>query len=96
MNFQSVFRKKEEIVTRQIAGETLLIPICGRLADMQNLFALNTVAEYVWNLLDGERNLQEIHKGILAHFEIEQDQAAFDLHEFVSQLMEAGIVEEVE
>jgi methyltransferase-like protein len=95
MNFDSVYRKKEDIVTRQIAGETLLIPICGRLADMQRLFALNPVAEYIWQQLDGKQNLQAIADGVLATFEVQEDQAAADIREFVSQLKEADIIEEV-
>ncbi len=95
MNFDSVYRKKEDIVTRQIAGETLLIPICGRLADMQKLFALNPVAEYIWQRLDGNQNLQAIADGVLATFEVQEDQAAADIREFVSQLKEADIIEEV-
>lgn len=95
MNFDSVYRKKEDIVARQIAGETLLIPIRGRLADMQKLFALNRVAEYIWQQLDGKQNLQAIADGVLAAFEVQEEQAAADIREFVSQLKEADIIEEV-
>jgi methyltransferase-like protein len=95
MNFDSVYRKKEDIVARQIAGETLLIPIRGHLADMQRLFALNRVAEYIWQQLDGKQNLQAIADGVLAAFEVQEEQAAADIREFVGQLMEADIIEEV-
>jgi hypothetical protein len=95
MNLSSIYRKKEDIVTRQIAGETILVPIRSNLADMQRLFTLNTVAEYIWQQLDGKRNLKEIHDGILANFEVENDQADSDIREFISQLMDAAIIEEV-
>jgi methyltransferase-like protein len=95
MNLKSIFRKKEDIVTRQIAGETLLVPIRNQVADMQRIFALNPVAEYIWQQLDGKQNLENIHHGILANYEAEDDQAGSDLEEFIAQLLEAGIIEEV-
>jgi methyltransferase-like protein len=94
MNLNSIYRKKEDIVTRQIAGETLLVPIRSHVADMQNIFALNPAAEYIWQQLDGTQNLENIHQGILDNFQVEKHQAQSDLQEFISQLLEAGIIEE--
>lgn len=95
MNLSSIYRKRDDIVTRQIAGETILVPIRSNLADMQRLFTLNTAAEYIWQQLDGKRNLKEIHDGMLANFEVEKEQADSDIREFISQLMDAAIIEEV-
>lgn len=96
LNLNSIYRKKEDSVTRRIADETLLVPIRSHLADMQRIFALDSqVAEYIWQQLDGKRNLEKIHRGILTQFEAENGQAASDLREFISQLLEAGLIEEV-
>ncbi len=94
MTLNSVFRKKGEIVTRRIAGETLLVPIRSRVADMQKLFTLNTTAEYIWQQLDGTRSLEEILHGLTADFEVEKDEAEADMREFILELEEAGIIEE--
>ena len=95
LNINSIYRKKEDVVTRQIAGETLLVPIRDQVADMQRIFALNPVAEYIWQRLDGKQNLEQIHSGITDNFEVEKGEAASDLEEFMVQLLEAGIVEEI-
>ncbi len=55
---QQKFKKKEEIVSREIAGETILVPIKGKLADMQRIFALENVSEYIWQQLDGEKKVK--------------------------------------
>ena len=91
----SLYRKKGETVTRQIAGETLLVPIHGDLANMERIFALNPTAAYIWQRLDGAKGLGEIRKGLLANFTVEQDQAESDLGEFIGELLEAGLIEEV-
>lgn len=83
------------MVTRRIAGETLLVPIRSQVADMQNIFALtHSTAEYIWQQLDGKQNLQHIHQGIMDNFQVENQQALSDLQEFISRLLEAGIIEE--
>jgi hypothetical protein len=95
MNLNTIYRKKENMVTRRIAGETLLVPIRSQVADMQNIFALtHSTAEYIWQQLDGKQNLQHIHQGIMDNFQVENQQALSDLQEFISQLFGAGIIEE--
>jgi hypothetical protein len=97
MDLNTVYCKKENMVTRQIAGETLLVPIRSQVADMQNIFALtHTSAEYIWQQLDGKQNLQQIHQGIMDNFQVENQQSLSDLQEFISQLVDAGIIEEKE
>ncbi|MCP4669549.1 MAG: PqqD family protein [Deltaproteobacteria bacterium] len=94
MDLNALFRKREEIVTRRIAGETLLVPISGSLANMERIFTLDSVAEYVWQELDGETSLEAIRDGVLAHFNVEKEQATADLQEFITQLVEADLIAE--
>lgn len=89
---QKVFRKKEEIVSRKIAGETILVPISGKLADMQRIFSLNPVAEYIWNQLNGKRDLQEISSSILSVFNVEKGQADADVQEFIDELLKEDLI----
>ena len=95
MNLMSVYEKKEDIVTRRIADETLLVPIRSHLADMQRIFALNPVAEYIWQQLDGKQNLENILEGITTNFQVERARAEADMQEFISQLLGAGLIEAV-
>jgi hypothetical protein len=87
-----IFKKKKEIVSREIAGETILVPISGKLADMQRIFSLNPVAEYIWNRLNGERNLQEISDSILSVFDMEKEQVDADVQEFIAELLKEDLI----
>jgi methyltransferase-like protein len=94
MNLMSVYQKKEDIVTRSIADETLLVPIRSQMADMQRIFALNPAAEFIWQQLDGKQKLENILEGITSNFNVEKVQAESDLQEFILQLIKEGIIEE--
>lgn len=96
MNPGTVYRKKEDIVTRKIAGETLLVPIRSQVADMQKIFALdNQVAEYIWQQLDGRQSLQEIRAGIVDSYDVEEERAGADIRDFIQQMIAADVIEEV-
>ena len=92
--WQKVFRRKDEIVTRKIAGETILVPIRGKLANMQRLFVLNPVAEYVWDQIDGKTSADDIRRGVLANFEVGREEADKDIRDFIAELLDADLIEE--
>ena len=91
-----LYRQSEDIVTRQIAGETMLVPVRGDLAGLENLFVLrNPVAVYIWQRLAVGASLETIRDGLLARFEVGVEQAESDVCEFLAQLLQAGLVVEV-
>ena len=83
-------------MSREIAQETILVPIRGKLADMEKIFSLDHVAEYIWQQLDGEKSLKQICDGVLDIFDVEKDEAESDISEFICELSEAGLIVEVE
>jgi len=87
-----VYKKNEHIVDREIAGEMLLVPVRGKLADMERIYSLNSVAAFVWQHLDGAKDLEAICQEILASYEVEGDQARKDLHELIDDLREADLI----
>jgi hypothetical protein len=87
----NVFKKNESVVSRKIAGETFLVPVKGNLADMQMIFTLNPVAEFIWQELD-KKNLRDICDDVVSTFEVEKEQAEADISEFVTELLEAELL----
>ena len=91
-----VFRPRGETVRRVIAGETILVPIRGRTADMQSLFALNPTATFIWERVDGTRSIEQILVDILAAFEVEREEAREHLLSFLTLAQNQGLVEEID
>jgi len=88
-------RATDDVVHRDVAGETFLVPIRGRLAELQELFVLNEVGSWVWQRLDEPRSVQELTADLVREFEVTDDQARNDITAFLHQLREAGLAEEV-
>ncbi len=89
-------RQNPAVVTREIAGETLLVPVRGRLAQLQQLFVLDPVAHFIWQQLDGSRDVAAVHSAVLEHFEVEADVAQRDLLSLLDEFAEAGLLAQPE
>jgi|WetSurSiteA1Bulk_404760.scaffolds.fasta_scaffold06570_2 hypothetical protein len=93
-NYSKVFIRNSDVISRKIAGELFLVPVKGKVADMENIFALTAVAEYIWDRLDGRKSLNEIMNNVADRFDVEQEQAESDIREFIMELMGAGLITE--
>ncbi len=90
---QETYTKTRDLLTRSIAGEMLVIPVRARLADLQRIYALSPVAEFVWERIDGRNTVGQISADVADQYAVDVEQAASDVREFVSELARAGLVE---
>lgn len=86
------YAKVGEYVSRNIAGETLVVPVRGRRGDLDSIYNLNEVACFIWNRIDGSTSLAEIAAGVCSEFEVAPESAEADVREFVAVLEEAGLI----
>ena len=95
MSFSGRYRRKERIAGRSIAGESFLIPVCGTPAEMENIYVMNPLADFIWQRLDGERTLEGILAEIVDNFDVEREQARGDMSELIAGLLEHDLIEEM-
>jgi hypothetical protein len=87
-----ILSKKPDIVQREVSGDMFLVPIRGRLADLQELFVLNDTGRWIWaRLEDGGCNLERLAEDMVAEFEVDEATALIDAQAFAAQLVEAGL-----
>ena len=90
--WDTVFIRNQDVVARRIAGELFLVPVKGKLADMENIFTLTSVAEYIWEQLDGQKSLYDVRTDVLSRFDVDKEQADSDIQEFITELLGAGLI----
>ncbi len=93
--FKRRFAKDPSIVSRNIASEQILVPIRQKAGEIESIFTLNEVASRIWELLDGEKQVEEIKNAIVEEFEVSPKEAEEDLLKFLHQLEEVGAVRTV-
>lgn len=87
-----VFRQAENIVTRKVMDETLLVPVSGKLASMDNLYTLNETGAFIWQAMDGFRSLTEIGGMLEQVYDAPADMITADVLEIADGLAEAGLI----
>ena len=95
MNMAGRFRRMDSVAARQIAGESFLIPVCGQPGEMENIFVLNPLGDFIWQRLDGEHTLDMVVSAIVEAFAVEREQASNDVAEFMERLLANRLAEEI-
>lgn len=91
-----ILRRVDGAVFRKIAGEGLIVPVKGRLADLQCVYGVEGVGEWIWDRIDGHAPVAGIATSVAKEFEVDQDVALADCQAFCSELIESGLVQAVE
>jgi hypothetical protein len=86
------FIRNSDLVSRSVAGETVVVPICRGVGDLDAIFAFNSVGSHLWGLLAETRTAAELSNFVVRRFAISEEQAESDVHTFLSDLQEAGLV----
>jgi len=89
------YLRSSAVVSRQIADETLVVPIRGGAGDLNSIFSFNPIGSDLWNLLEKEVSVDEMTSWVTDHYEVSEQQALGDIREFVSELIGAGLVTSV-
>ena len=72
---------------RLIAGEAVILSL-----DTKVLRGLNDVGSRVWDLIDGQRTVDDIVDVIVEEFDVPRAQAAVDVDAFTHELLDKGLV----
>ena len=83
-------------VTRQIAGETLIVPVAGHVTNLDSIYVLNEVASRIWTLLQQPTTTHRIAETLASEFDIAPDRAAEDVGEFLDSLVARGLIHQAE
>jgi Coenzyme PQQ synthesis protein D (PqqD) len=89
---ENVYRQRPNIIAREIADEFILVPISDELTNMHSFFTLNSVGRFIWEQLDGTKQLQTITGSIAETFEVTPETARDDLYQLIDELEETGLI----
>ena len=85
-------RIKKELIKRQVAGDTILVPVGQAVYDSNGLFALNELGGFIWDLLPEADGEEYILEAILEEYEVSREEAQKDLREFLDKLKQLNII----
>lgn len=93
----SQLRRAAGVVTRQVAGELVLVStMTSAAARAGDFFVLNDSGEVLWNALESPQSPDALARHLTLLYEIAPAQALADVEAFLSSAREYGVVTDVE
>jgi len=85
-DLKSVFSHSPGIVTKKTGDEYVLIPVANNIADMNSVYTLNESGAFIWELIDGKRNVEVIINTLTEEYDIDYDSASKDVFSFINNM----------
>lgn len=83
---------KKELIRREIAGDTILVPVGKTVYEANGLFVLNELGGFLWDLLEDAENEQQLCDAVLESYEVSREEAEKDIAEFLEKLRKMDII----
>jgi hypothetical protein len=88
-----VFVRSQSVVSRRVAGETLIVPIRGKVGDLASIYSFNETGSLIWQALETPKSLVELIEVVEVEYLVEREQAERDATRFLNDMLAVGLVE---
>jgi hypothetical protein len=76
-----------------VSGETLIVPVRGKVGDLASIYSFNEVGSLVWKLLEVPRDVSELVSAVEREYDVDPPQAQQDVSKFLDDMLSVGLVE---
>jgi hypothetical protein len=88
-----VFVRSRAVVSRVVAGETLIVPVRGKVGDLASIYSFNQTGSLIWRLLDAPRTVGEVVGAVAEEYQIDTEQVRQDVLRFLGEMRGVGLIE---
>ena len=87
------FVRSQSVVARVVAGETLIVPIRGKVGDLASIYSFNGTGTLIWKLLEFPTTVSRLAVAVAQEYDVDPSQAECDVASFVGEMKAVGLVE---
>jgi hypothetical protein len=87
-----LYVRSESVVSRVIAGETLIVPIRKGVGDLASIYSLNGVASLIWDVVREPRDYEQIVQAVQSEFSSEGAEVREDVKGFLQEMCALGLI----
>ena len=85
--------RSRSVVARIVAGETLIVPIRGKVGDLASIYSFNGTGTLIWKLLESPQTVAQLAACVAQEYAVDAAKAELDVASFVSEMKAVGLVE---
>ena len=84
---------KQGLILREVAGNYIVVAVGPAVKHFNGVVSLNETGAFLWKQLENGSDEEGLVKALLDNYEIEEEFAKDEAHNFITKLMGAGLVE---
>ena len=86
-------KRSKDFLLQTVGGQDLLVPLGGKVMDMNALITLNATGRCVWEFLAEDRSVEDLVAEIAKQFDADLERARADVLAFLDDLGRLGLLE---
>mgnify|MGYP003254028954 CR=1 FL=1 len=84
---------KNGFMMREVAGKYVVVPVGEGASTFKGMIQMNGLGAFLWNQLKEGQTKETLVEAVLEHYDASPAQAETDVQTFLTQLLNAGILE---
>jgi hypothetical protein len=89
-----LFVRSKAVVSRCVGGETLIVPVRGKVGDLASIYSFNHTGSLIWQTLESPKTLAEIARAVEEEYAVDHDRVLQDVTQLLNEMLSVGLVEE--
>lgn len=90
---EQVYVRSQAVVSRRVAGETLIVPVRGKVGDLASIYRFNQTGSLIWQSMESPQTVAELISAVQQEYAVDHEQAEKDVKQFLQDTLSAGLVE---
>lgn len=92
---EQLFVRSQAVVSRRVAGETLVVPVRGKVGDLASIYSFNQTGSLIWQSLESPKGFAELVCIVEQEYAVVHDLARRDVKQFLHDMLSADLVQVV-
>jgi hypothetical protein len=88
-----LFVRSQSVVSRRVAGETLIVPVRGKVGDLASIYSFNETGSLIWQMLETPKGLSELVDAVEAEYSVGRERAESDATHFLNEMLAESLIE---
>ena len=93
-HLEAVYVRSQAVVSRRVAGETLIVPVRGKVGDLASIYSFNESGSLIWQSMESPKSVAQLISAVQQEYAVSYEQAERDVKQFLSDTLSVGLVEE--
>lgn len=81
-----------DFMSREIAGEFILVPVGKATQSFNGLVSFNETAIFLWNMLEHKKTRKELYECLAKEYELTEEESKNDVDEFLEAAIKEHII----